>query len=244
MIKIGILPTTHINENNNPYDDTYSFSNIVIKRIFESNAMPIGILLNDGELNLESLNMCDAFIIPGGKKIEPYYLETINYAIKNNKPLLGICLGMQSIALYSYLEDLLVENNINLSINNIKDMYNNIKEQGIQFLTPIQNHYNEKITRNNYDTNKHTIKIFNKSKLYEIYKQNILDVISLHKYAINKYGKKIIINSMHENTIEGLEYNDNNLFILGVGWHPELEENNNILFKTLVDEAVKRKNEI
>ena len=229
MIKIGILPSMQVDKENNPYNDIHLFSNIIINRIYDAMAMPVGILLNDGKLEEETLKMCDAFIIGGGKKIEPYFLEVINYAIKNNKPLLGICLGMQAIGLYSYLESL---NPKNLSYESLLSSYKTIKQNNEQFLIPVDNHYNDK--------NKHRIKVKNNSKLYSIYQTKEMDVVSMHRYAVNKIGKNVLINSTCGNIIEGLEYKDENLFILGIQWHPELEGEHNILFETLVKEAKKR----
>lgn len=41
------------------------------------------------------------------------------------------------------------------------------------------------------------------------------------------------------NKIDGLEYKGDR-FILGVQWHPELEEDNIVIFQKLVNEAGKR----
>lgn len=79
----------------------------------------------------ELLSMCDCFLITGGndldsssyegaieseclgvdKRLDKLDFEVIEYAIKHNKPLLGICRGLQSInvyfkgSLFSNLED-------------------------------------------------------------------------------------------------------------------------------------------
>ena len=241
MIKIGILPTTQINEKDNPYNDIYTFPNLISKRIFEVGAIPVGIILNDGKLDYNSLKMCDAFVIGGGKKIEPYFLETINYAIQNNVPLLGICLGMQSLAVYSYIETLLKESEKDLTTLNFWKKFKEIKEDNVKFLLPVENHYNEKITRSNYPKNMHSIKLNKDSVLYDIYNKEEMNIVSIHRYAINKYGKDVSINCKFEDTIEGIEYIDKNLFVLGIQWHPELEEEHNVLFKRLVNEAQKRK---
>ena len=241
MIKVGLIPTAHVFTNNNPYSDTYTFYNIYTKRLYEIGALPVGILLNDGKLDIESLKMCDALLIGGGNKIEPYFLEVINYAVKNNVPLLGICLGMQSIGVYSYLETLLKQQNKDLTVENFWKEFQTIKDNKVMFLNPVQNHYNEKITRDNYPENKHGIRINTTSKLYAIFQKEEMDVVSMHRYVISKYGERVLINCDSDGIIEGLEYKDDDLFILGVQWHPELEENNNVIFKSLIKEAKKRK---
>ena len=68
-----------------------------------------------------------------------------------------------------------------------------------------------------------------------------MNVISLHKYVVNKYGNDVLINCKFGNTIEGIEYIDKNLFVLGIQWHPEFQEEHNVLFKRFVYEAKKRK---
>lgn len=45
-------------------------------------------------------SFCDGFVIQGGKDIEDWFYDVIDYAIKNNKPLLGICLGCQTLGTY------------------------------------------------------------------------------------------------------------------------------------------------
>ena len=240
-IKIGILSTSQIFTDDNPYNDIYKFYNVYTKRIYECGAIPIGILLNDGKLEISSLEVCDAFLIGGGKKVEPYFFETINYAIKNNKPLLGICLGMQAIAIYSYLEMMLTKEKKELTIDNFVNLYKNLKEEEIKYLEPVEKHYNTKITRNDYLENIHKVKINKDSQLYSIYQKDEIDVLSMHNYAVNKYSDMVLVNCDSDNVIEGIEYKDKDLFILGVQWHPEPDENNNIIFSSLIENAKKRK---
>lgn len=62
----------------------------------------IGILNYDNNnINENVLNLCDGIIFQGGDKIYPYHFKILQYAIKNNIPVLGICMGHQIIGLYS-----------------------------------------------------------------------------------------------------------------------------------------------
>lgn len=62
----------------------------------------IGIFSYDDEnFNYEVLKMCDGIIIQGGSDIHKYHYKIVDYAINNNIPLLGICMGHQVVGLYS-----------------------------------------------------------------------------------------------------------------------------------------------
>ena len=62
----------------------------------------IGILTYDNDnFNDDVLNLCDGIIIQGGSDIFEYHYKIVEYALKNNIPLLGICMGHQIIGLYS-----------------------------------------------------------------------------------------------------------------------------------------------
>lgn len=240
-IKVGILPTSHLFENDDPYQDQYSFINGYSKKISENGGVPVGILLNDNELDYASLEMCDAFLLCGGNKIQPYAFKTINYAIKQNKPLLGICLGMQTIGVYSYLENKLIKKELPLEYENIIKEYEEIKQQKIYFLEHIENHYKGDVTRNNYEQNKHNVTFNKQSILNDIYKSDKLSVLSMHSYKIAKLGDNVMIGATDDNKItESIEYKNKDLFILGVQWHPELEDEHNTLFAKLINEAKKR----
>lgn len=102
----------------------------------------IGIFSYDDEnFNYEVLKLCDGIIIQGGSDIHKYHYKIVDYAINNNIPLLGICMGHQVVGLYS-------------------------TNKGEKDLVKIDNHY--KIGEQhlvNIDKNSNLYKIF-KEKLY------------------------------------------------------------------------------
>lgn len=243
-IKVGIVPSSNLFASNDPYQDKYSFVNGYSKKIFESGGIPFGILLNDDKLNDEVLDLCDAFLIQGGNKVNKYMYEIIYYALKNNKPLLGICLGAEAIAIFSAILDKIDIEKIE-SFDEILKVYNQLKEENEGSLLkkiPSPNiHGDVTITNNNVSMARHDIEILSSSILYSIYNVNKLSVVSLHSYDFKKVGKEFIVSAKaSDNVCEAIEYNDDNYFILGVHFHPELEENN-LIFERLVLEGQKRK---
>lgn len=87
---IGVITRSSIsNEGHNTnivYDD-------IVKCIINNNGIPIGITLTQNYK--EIVNLCDGIIFQGGDDFESYDLETLKYIYDINKPVLGICLGMQ-----------------------------------------------------------------------------------------------------------------------------------------------------
>ena len=78
-------------ENNKEIEDKY-----YLEAIKKFGGVPV--LIN--ECNLEMLDLCGGIVLTGGDnkgKLDDYL---ISYALKNTLPLLGICQGMQSMAMY------------------------------------------------------------------------------------------------------------------------------------------------
>lgn len=243
-IIVGILPQIKLKTNDNPYDDKYEFLDLYSKKIIENGAIPVGICLKDGKLDYASLEICDAFLIPGGNKVWPCYYQTINYAITHNKPLLGICLGLEGMAIYSCV----VENiSGNFTEQIFSDIYKQLKEENDgTLLKKIESpniHGDVNVNYDNTEEARHDIEIIDKdSIIYTIYNKIKLNVVSLHSYNPKWIGKNFKITAKaSDGVIEAIEYNDKNYFILGVHFHPEWD-NDDLLFKKLIKEGEKRVN--
>lgn len=235
---IGIIPTFPIEETDNPYDNRASFVRMYIERIRESGGVAIGIL----EENVEDvLNICDGFLWPGGKKIWKCFYKVLDHALEHHKPILGVCLGSQAIATYfNILEDMSRSN-----LKSFDEVYQRCKEEdpylNVLDNKRIENHSRKVPTKEeNIDNAKHKITINENSLLYQILKTKEENVVSFHKYYIQRTSKDVLINAKSlDEVIEGIEYTKNNQRILGVQFHPEITKDNR-LFMWLVQEARKK----
>lgn len=98
---IGILGTSEYMKTNDAFYDVYKYSNNYIKKIVENDAVPLLIPLVDDKLIEETLDMCDGLLLPGGRYIKEVNFKVIDYFYQRKKPILGICMGMQTLAMYS-----------------------------------------------------------------------------------------------------------------------------------------------
>ena len=68
----------------------------VCHSIIKCGGIPIGIVLNNENID-NIINICDGFILPGGDYFSDFDSVLAKKLMIINKPLLGICLGMQEI---------------------------------------------------------------------------------------------------------------------------------------------------
>ena len=65
------------------------------------------------------LKICDGFVIPGGSTESYLDKYIIDYATKNNIPILGICLGMQEMSSFLDLEEVSNHNKSNRYVHKV-----------------------------------------------------------------------------------------------------------------------------
>lgn len=246
-VVIGIVPAVKKNLDN-PYEYKYIYLNSYSKMINSVNGIPFGLLLNDEDISEDALNMCDGFLFPGGKSLEKVHFSIILHALKYNKPILGICLGMQVLNYFSILKDILVNRNIKVNETNLWKVFNEVQNDDIFKLKDIDipNIHGYKIMKDEVECNldtlsksRHEININKDSILYDIYNKDKINVLSLHLKQVTNVGSDFNVSAKAtDNVIEALEYKDKNYFIVGVQYHPELDDK--LIFERFINEVEKR----
>lgn len=89
---IGIVSRNGISDGGNDILITYSS---VVSSIAKSGGIPIGI--SNSNIS-DYYNICDGFVFQGGDLVDEDNLEIIRKLNSENIPVLGICLGMQEMA--------------------------------------------------------------------------------------------------------------------------------------------------
>lgn len=144
-------------------------------------------------------------------KMEKYLVEK---SIHENKSILGICRGAQML-------------NVSLGGDLNPDM-RLVSDNAIS---------NDSILKKLF--NRRKLKILTNSKLWEIFKSRRARINSIHNQSLNNLGDNLKINAIEETGIvQGIEYDKDSKFILGLQWHPELmtyNKENRRIFKKFVE---------
>ena len=174
------------------------------------------VTLSANDNNLDEINSCDALVLSGGTDIDPVFyggllhypkapehwnrdrdvfeLSLLQSALKQSKPMLGICRGMQliNVAFHGTLVQ-----NLGVELN--------------------------KIHEGNPDK-LHTVYIEDGSLLHEIAGAEKTEVNSAHHQSVDRPGEELVITAHSEEVVsESVEWKDpsGKPFLLAVQWHPE-----------------------
>lgn len=192
---IGIITRKSISNEGHNTNIVYSD---IVSVINKNGGIACGITLNKDYKDL--INICDGIIFQGGDDFEEYDLDALKYIYDIDKPVLGICLGMQ-------LMGVLFDGDM-IDVNNHKKTLDYA----------------------------HSVEIKRDSKLYNIFKNNIIKVNSRHKSVI-KNTKLSVTALSNDGYIEALE-SSNKKFFVGIQWHPEsmisYDNRQNNLFKYFI----------
>ena len=214
---IGIVPTSNYMLTDDSFADHYRYGNNYVKKIIENDAIPYFIPLCNDEVLFDCLRNIDGIIFPGGERVTKYSLQIMDYCYKHFIPVLGICLGMQTLGMFS----------VNLDNNK-------------KIIEKVGNHWPLKINRNNEHMVVHKDYIDKDSLMHKIFKNDEIMVNSLHHNCIKEVGSKFRVSIKSEDgVIEGIEYIDNDRLMIGVQFHPELLPQFNDLFKYFISNCDK-----
>lgn len=200
---IGITFRASINDNR----EIYKVNKSIVEKVKENGGIPILIL----EYNETILDICKGFIIPGGNTWNKLDESIILYALNNNKPLLGICAGMQALGNLMYFNS--DKSDKTIKVNSISNINHNILK----------------------DCYIHKINI-NKGILFDILGKKEIEVNSRHNDTIVNNSAFKVEAISDDNIIEAISLNP---LVIGVQWHPEdlQDENSNKLFKYLIEKS-------
>lgn len=203
---IGIVSNYNFNDNITISDD-------IVKAVELSLGEPIVIVTKaEEEIGKNVLDICDAFIFQGGSQSSDYHYKIVEYAFKNNKPIMGICLGMQVLAKYFF-----GGGSVDF-LQNIEGV--NVDDHSLEYIS------DESIM--------HKIRISPKSHLYTAFGSETF-VNSRHKKAVTGVLKPFIISSRsYDNIIESFEFIDDNNYIVGYQFHPENMDSMKVLFDRFI----------
>lgn len=188
--------------------------------VIEVGGLPIMLpLTEDKDLLDQIIDTCDGFLISGGPDVDAkhYGEENLPFneeispirdivelyiakrAIELNKPVLGICRGIQVI-------------NVTLGGTLYQDIHSQIRERILLKHSQSAPKW--------YPT--HNISIEKGTRVWNTCKSEVLSVNSFHHQAVKDVAPGLIVAAKAtDGIIEAVEYT-NHRFVVGVQWHPEL----------------------
>ena len=221
---IGVVPKGVFEQEKPATSDIYHLGNNYIKRITEAGCIAVGLAPVDRRISKEQLDLCDGFIVQGGTQMWPYHFQVIHHAATTGKKYLGICLGMQLVHRYYKMLDLIKEMGLEGPADEVMiDLFYN-KEIGHNFLFRIEGHRMTGITREDTDCVKQDTSIVPGTILHRLLGREQIRAASFHNWRAEDPSAALTVNAWSTdgtNTIEGLENGKN---ILGVQFHPEVDD--------------------
>ncbi len=157
---ICILPSDEVDHGDTRYNDQSDLTDL------------------EKQMLIEQISFCNGILMPGGFKINKYDRFICDYAIENDIPLLGICLGMQIMGSYK------------------KDNIENIKNDS--FVTHMD-------TSNSLV---HSVKVNENSRLFSIVKKSNFLVNSRHNYHIGSNNYLDSVAYSEDGYVEAIEINN------------------------------------
>ena len=187
-------------------------------------------ITEDEEVIKRMLENVDGIIMTGGVDVHPFRFgeepiakigtisaerdefdfKLMKYACEMNKPIFGICRGIQVINVYfggTLIQDIPSQRNTNI-----------LHSQTAEYHVPT-----------------HKIQIVKDSIIYDMLGESS-EVNSFHHQAIDKVSKDFKVTAAaKDGIVEAIEYKKKDSFILGVQWHPELMSTKTIKMQNIFD---------
>ena len=132
---------------------------------------------------IKQINLCDGILMPGGCKVFEYDKFICKYALDNDIPLLGICLGMQIMSI--------VDNN---NINVVEKINNGVNHKSL-------------------DTFVHNVKLDENSNLFNIVGNKEFKINSRHVCNVTSIKNFDVVGYSNDGIIEAIEYKKNKFAI-------------------------------
>ena len=229
---VGLLAPARMFVEPNPRRDEYYFGNNYSNRIYDLGATPLGILPSDGHVSEKVLDRFDSFLLLGGHQFWPYHFQVMEHALKNEKPLLGICLGMQTICMYFKMKEMMAEQGVT---GDMCEFYYSLRPTMDTMAQPpmgrVEGHLKEHI-RGHEDDTKHPVLLTPGSHIHRLLGADTIQAGTFHSFCICNPSPSIAVTGRAEDgTIEVVEYGEK---ILGVQFHPEIDRKLMPIFDILV----------
>ena len=206
----------------------------------EAGAIPIILpLAADGADIAQLADLCDGFLFTGGQDVAPQLYgeamkptcgelcpardtleqELLNRALEQDKPILGICRGLQIL-------------NVTLGGTLYQDLPTEHPSEISHSMKPP------------YDRAAHTVRILPDTPLAALLQKQELGVNSCHHQAIRSLAPSLVEMARSTDDLIEAMYLPGKTFVWGVQWHPELsfrtDEDSRKMFMALVTAVIKK----
>lgn len=228
---IGVVPLMDIER------ESYWMHPGYMKGIEQAGGIPVMLpFVSDEEILQQLTETMDGFLFTGGQDVSPNLyaqritpvcgqcckerdeMETVLFrlAYEQDKPVLGICRGIQYI---------------NVIMGGT--LYQDLPEE---HSSDTEHHQKPP-----YDQPVHSVEIAEKSPLYSLLKKEAIMVNSYHHQAIRALAPKLSAMAVSEDGLVEAVYVPKKRFIWGIQWHPELsylvDENSRRIFSKFIKMA-------